>query len=37
MTPRQLLGWGAAFLIIVVLVILFFLFGGQVRPMLGGG
>ena len=37
MTLRQFLGWGAAFLIIVVLIVLFFLFGGQVRPTLGGG
>lgn len=36
MTPRQVLGWGVAFLVIVVLVILFFLFGRQVRPVLGG-
>jgi antibiotic biosynthesis monooxygenase (ABM) superfamily enzyme len=35
MTPRQALGWGMAFLVIVVLVVLFFLFGRQVRPVLG--
>ena len=35
MTPRQVLGWGVAFLVILVLVILFFLFGRQVRPVLG--
>ena len=31
----QAVGWGLAFLAIVVLVILYFLFGRQVRPLLG--
>jgi hypothetical protein len=31
----QALGWGLAFLVIAVLVILFFIFGRQVRPLLG--
>ncbi len=35
MTPRQLLGWGIAFVLILVLVALFFLYGRQVRPVLG--
>jgi hypothetical protein len=32
---RQAIGWTVAFLIVVLLVILFFLYGRQVRPMLG--
>ncbi|MFI5213470.1 MAG: hypothetical protein ACHQU8_02925 [Gemmatimonadales bacterium] len=32
---RQAIGWSVAFLIVVLLVILFFLYGRQVRPMLG--
>jgi len=32
---RQAVLWAVAFLIIVGLVILYFLFGRQVRPMLG--
>lgn len=31
----QVIGWSVAFLIVVLLVILFFLYGRQVRPMLG--
>ena len=31
---RQAVGWSAAFLIVALLVILFFLYGRQVRPML---
>jgi hypothetical protein len=30
----QAVGWSVAFLIVVLLVILFFLYGRQVRPML---
>ena len=33
--PGQAFGWGLAFLVIVVLVILYFLYGRQVRPVLG--
>ena len=33
LTPRQVIGWGIAFLVIIVLVVLFFLFGPQVRPV----
>lgn len=32
---QQAIGWSVAFLIVVLLVILFFLYGRQVRPMLG--
>jgi hypothetical protein len=32
---RQAIGWSVAFLIVVLLVVLFFLYGRQVRPMLG--
>lgn len=35
MTGRQILGWGIAFLLVIVLVVLFFLYGRQVRPVLG--
>ena len=35
--PAQAVGWGLALLAIVVLVILFFLYGRQVRPILGAG
>ena len=35
MTGRQMLGWGIAFFLIIVLVVLFFLYGRQVRPVLG--
>jgi hypothetical protein len=35
MTGRQVVGWGIAFLLIIVLVVLFFLYGRQVRPVLG--
>jgi hypothetical protein len=35
LTPRQAVGWGTAILVIVVLVILFFIYGRQVRPALG--
>jgi hypothetical protein len=35
LTPRQAIGWGIAFLVIIVLVVLFFIFGPQVRPVLG--
>lgn len=35
LTPLQAAGWGAAFLVILVLIILFFLNGRQVRPILG--
>ena len=35
LTGRQAVGWSVAFLIVVLLVILFFLYGRQVRPMLG--
>ena len=34
-TPRQELGWGIAFFVIIILVVLFFLYGRQVRPVLG--
>jgi hypothetical protein len=34
LTPRQAVGWGIAFVIIVLLVLLFFLYGRQVRPVL---
>ena len=35
LTGRQVVGWSVAFLIVVLLVIRFFLYGRQVRPMLG--
>jgi hypothetical protein len=35
LSGRQAVGWSVAFLIVVLLVILFFLYGRQVRPMLG--
>lgn len=35
LTPAQAAGWGVAFLVILVLIILFFLYGRQVRPILG--
>jgi hypothetical protein len=35
LTPRQAVGWGLAFLIILVLILLFFKYGRQVRPILG--
>jgi len=35
LTPRQAVGWALAFLVILVLVALFFLYGRQVRPVLG--
>jgi hypothetical protein len=34
-TPRQALGWGIAFLVIIALVVFFFLYGRQLRPVLG--
>jgi hypothetical protein len=34
-TPRQALGWGIAFVVIIILVVFFFLYGRQVRPVLG--
>ncbi len=35
LSGRQAIGWSVALLIVVLLVILFFLYGRQVRPMLG--
>ena len=35
LTLRQVIGWGLAFLVIIVLVVLFFILGPQVRPVLG--
>ena len=35
MTPRQAVGWGVAFAVILVLIVLFFIYGPQVRPVLG--
>ncbi len=35
LTPRQAVGWGLAFLVIVMLIVLFFRYGRQARPMLG--
>ena len=35
MTPRQAAGWGLAFLVILTLIVLFFIYGPQVRPVLG--
>jgi len=35
LTPRQAVGWGVAFLVIAVLIVLFFIFGRQVHPALG--
>ena len=35
LTPRQVIGWGLAFLVIIALVVLFFILGPQVRPVLG--
>lgn len=35
MTARQVLGWAIAFILVIVLVVLFFLYGRQVRPVLG--
>ena len=34
-TSRQALGWGIAFVVIIILVVFFFLYGRQVRPVLG--
>jgi hypothetical protein len=35
LTPGQAWGWGLAFAVIIALVVLFFVFGRQVRPILG--
>ena len=35
LSAGQIIGWSVAFLIVVLLVVLFFLYGRQVRPMLG--
>lgn len=35
LTVAQALGWGIAFLIVLFLIVLFFLYGRQVRPVLG--
>ena len=35
LTPRQVVGWGLTFLAILALIILFFMYGRQVRPILG--
>ena len=35
LSGRQAIGWSVAFLIVALLVILFFLYGRQVHPMLG--
>ena len=35
LTPRQMLGWFIAFAAILALVILFFVYGRHVRPVLG--
>ncbi len=35
MTPQQAVGWGVAFVIILILIFLFFRYGRQVRPILG--
>lgn len=35
MTSRQALAWGATFLVVIGLVILFFVYGRQVPPVLG--
>ena len=33
---RQLIGWGVAFAVVLALIILFFLFGRQVAPLVNG-
>jgi hypothetical protein len=33
LSGRQAIGWSVAFLVVALLVILFFLYGRQVRPM----
>jgi hypothetical protein len=35
LTPRQAVGWSVAFAVILALVVLFFIYGRQVRPALG--
>jgi hypothetical protein len=35
MTVRQVVGWGLAFLVIIILIVLFFIHGRQVHPILG--
>jgi hypothetical protein len=35
LSGRQAIGWSLAFLIVALLVILYFLYGRQVRPVLG--
>ena len=32
---KQAIGWALAFLVIIVLIVLFFIYGRQVHPMLG--
>jgi len=35
LTPRQAAGWGIAFLVILILILMFFKYGRAVRPILG--
>jgi len=35
LTPGQAIGWTVALLLIALLVVLFFLYGDEVRPVLG--
>ncbi|HEY2804914.1 MAG TPA: hypothetical protein VGI92_03560 [Gemmatimonadales bacterium] len=35
LSARQFVGWALAFLVIIVLIVLFFIYGRQVRPVLG--
>ena len=35
MTVRQVVGWGLAFLVIIILIVLFFIYGRRVHPILG--
>lgn len=34
-TVRQIVGWGLAFLVIIILIVLFFIYGRRVHPLLG--
>ena len=34
LTPWQAVGWGIAFVVILALILMFFLYGRQVRPIL---
>ena len=32
---KQVIGWALAFLVIIILIVLFFIYGRRVHPMLG--